>query len=73
MKRVQYAIFLLTFFLLGSLTAIKSNDIVYNEGYNKALDTVQKIMDRQIRDTTIVSKVKFQTKKDTLTYILLNK
>lgn len=78
-NKLIHALIIVAVFLFGALTALQTTEelkyqqTLYNRGYNEALDTVQKIMDRQLKDTTIVSKVSFETKKDTLTYILSNK
>ena len=49
----------------------------YNKGYNKgidrALDTVVVMMEKQVKDTSVVSAVEIQTEKDTVFYILSNK
>lgn len=45
----------------------------HNKGYNKALDTVQKMIHRQTKDTTKITKIRFERKLDTLTYTLKHK
>lgn len=45
-----------------------------DQGFNIALDTLQKIVDKQLKaDKNTLTKIVFETPKDTLTYILKHK
>ncbi|UXQ88826.1 hypothetical protein [Tenacibaculum phage Larrie] len=47
---------------------------VYNKGYNSALDTINKILDNQVKSDSTITKLKIiDSKKDTLTYIIKRK
>lgn len=65
-----YVVILLAFYIAG---VGRGYNIGYNKGVNRALNTVITMMEKQVKDTSIVSAVEMQTEKDTVFYILSNK
>ena len=67
---IFYVVIFLAFYIAGVGRWYK---IGYNKGVNRTLDTVLTMMQKQVKDTSVVSAVEIQTEKDTVFYILSNK